>query len=160
MNWDAVGAIAELVGALAVVISLLYLASQLRQSNQLAKRNAVQQLLAGRSELNRFLAGDSRLSDLFWKGLETPDVLSDAEWHRFINIVSTLVRHFEAVFSDHSEGLLTEGAWKSQANSLRRWLGKPGARKYLQAYAEDFDAEFISYVTSVVDLAEGDAAEK
>lgn len=33
MNWDAIGAVGEIVGALAVVISLVYLASQIRIQN-------------------------------------------------------------------------------------------------------------------------------
>jgi len=32
MNWDAVGAIAELLGAIGVIASLVYLATQIRQS--------------------------------------------------------------------------------------------------------------------------------
>ena len=32
MNWDAIGAIAESLGALAVIISLIYLAAQVRQT--------------------------------------------------------------------------------------------------------------------------------
>ena len=36
MNWDAIGAIGEIIGALAVVLSLVYLARQMRTSNRLA----------------------------------------------------------------------------------------------------------------------------
>ncbi len=35
MNWEAIGAIGEIAGALAVVASLIYLATQIRQSNKL-----------------------------------------------------------------------------------------------------------------------------
>ena len=34
MNWEAIGAIGEVIGAAAVVITLVYLAIQIRQSNQ------------------------------------------------------------------------------------------------------------------------------
>ena len=34
MNWDAVGAIAELLGAIGVIASLVYLATQIRQSRE------------------------------------------------------------------------------------------------------------------------------
>jgi hypothetical protein len=40
MNWDTVGAVSELVGAIAVVISLLYLARQIRNSAQIERLNA------------------------------------------------------------------------------------------------------------------------
>ena len=41
MNWDAAGAIGEIVGALAVVMSLIYLASQIRIQNREAKISSV-----------------------------------------------------------------------------------------------------------------------
>jgi hypothetical protein len=34
MNWDAIGAIAELLGAVGVIASLVYLATQIRQSRE------------------------------------------------------------------------------------------------------------------------------
>ncbi|MFK7977142.1 MAG: hypothetical protein AB8C02_13490 [Halioglobus sp.] len=40
MNWDAIGAIGEVIGATAVVVSLVYLASQVLVSNRLARAEA------------------------------------------------------------------------------------------------------------------------
>ena len=40
MNWDALGAIAELLGAIAVFSTLAYLAVQVRQSNIVAREQA------------------------------------------------------------------------------------------------------------------------
>ena len=34
MNWDAIGAIAELLGAIGVIASLVYLAGQIRHSRE------------------------------------------------------------------------------------------------------------------------------
>ena len=36
MNWDAIGAVAELIGAVAVLITLVFLTLQLRYANVLA----------------------------------------------------------------------------------------------------------------------------
>lgn len=46
MNWNAVGAIAEVLGAVGVIVSLLYLAIQVRQGTKVAKA-ATRQALAG-----------------------------------------------------------------------------------------------------------------
>ena len=43
MNWDPVGAIAEVCGALAVLVTLIYLAVQIRQQNQVARAQVHQQ---------------------------------------------------------------------------------------------------------------------
>ena len=39
MNWEAIGAIGEIVGAAAVVFSLTYLALQLRANTRTMRRN-------------------------------------------------------------------------------------------------------------------------
>lgn len=45
MNWDAIGAIGEIVGALAVFLTLLAIYYQMRQSQALEKENAQRHLL-------------------------------------------------------------------------------------------------------------------
>jgi Zn-dependent membrane protease YugP len=45
MNWDAIGAIGEIIGAVAVVFSLIYLATQIRISNRASRQAAEQNLL-------------------------------------------------------------------------------------------------------------------
>ena len=51
MNWDAIGAIGELIGAAGVIATLLYLATQIRQSGENARTQsyhlAVDQLISG-----------------------------------------------------------------------------------------------------------------
>ena len=44
MNWDAIGAIAELLGAIGVIASLVYLAGQIRQSREQMRAATYQQL--------------------------------------------------------------------------------------------------------------------
>lgn len=47
MDWNAVGALAELFGATAVVISLVYLAAQIRQSGRVSGAAAFQGIIEG-----------------------------------------------------------------------------------------------------------------
>ncbi len=105
MNWEAIGAIGEVLGAVGVIITLAYLAVQMRQSNRLAKRAAVQGVLAGRAEMNRFIASHPDLNELIWKGMESPHELDESEWRRFTLAFSTVIRHYEAIFFDSQEGL-------------------------------------------------------
>jgi len=39
MNWDAIGALAEAIGAIAVIVTLVYLAIQLRQNTRAIERS-------------------------------------------------------------------------------------------------------------------------
>ena len=40
MNWDAIGAVAEIIGAMTILVSLVYVSMQIRQSNAIAQAEA------------------------------------------------------------------------------------------------------------------------
>ena len=42
MNWDAISALSEFIGAIAVVVTLIYLAVQVRQNTQSIKTSTLQ----------------------------------------------------------------------------------------------------------------------
>ena len=66
MNWDAVGAIAELIGGVAVLVTPVYLAVQVRHANSIQRQNLLAnqtahwvancQTLSAHPELNQALA--------------------------------------------------------------------------------------------------------
>ena len=47
MNWDAIGAVGEIVGAMAVVVSLVYLGSQIRVQNRESRLAAMHDVSIG-----------------------------------------------------------------------------------------------------------------
>ena len=64
MNWEAIGAIGEIIGAAAVVVSLIYLATQIRTQNNEARLAATHEILVGfRESLRVFTSGNT--ADLF-----------------------------------------------------------------------------------------------
>ena len=64
MNWDAVGAIGEILGAGAVVISLFYLASQIRTQNKEAQLAAAHEILAAFRESSNKMS-ETEIADIF-----------------------------------------------------------------------------------------------
>ena len=58
MNWEAIGAIGEVLGAAAVVVTLGYLAVQIRQNSQAVKNSAAQSLLSEANGSLRVAAAD------------------------------------------------------------------------------------------------------
>ena len=146
MNWDAIGAIGEIVGAASVVLSLLYLAIQMRQSNRLVERAAVKELISDRAEYNKFVAADAALNSLYWKGMKTPDQLSESEWLRYLNLYAPMARQLEAVYLDISNGFLSESRCESEQISMKRWLSQPGPQKYFAELSDGFDPGSIETV--------------
>ena len=70
MNWDALGATGEIVGALAVLLTLVYLATQIKQSNDISRFNASKEIMNQFNQINRLVATDSSIRHLLMKSGE------------------------------------------------------------------------------------------
>ena len=67
MNWDAVGAIGEVIGAVAVVVSLLYLAGQVKHMRETSVRNTRHMRNTGIREIFTSISSSPTLSDAWMK---------------------------------------------------------------------------------------------
>ena len=65
MDWIAVGALAELVGAVAVVLTLVYLAEQVRNNTRMARRAVTAEAVAAVREANARIADDPSVVSCF-----------------------------------------------------------------------------------------------
>jgi hypothetical protein len=76
MNWDAIGALAEVLGALAVFVTLVYLAYQLRQNNILLKEQAKYHMLQNQiSYHDRFVVNPELVKTMYGQHLSEAENL-------------------------------------------------------------------------------------
>ncbi|MDD9888763.1 MAG: hypothetical protein OXU30_00295 [Gammaproteobacteria bacterium] len=107
MNWEAVGAISEIIGALAVVATLAYLAVQIRQSNDLLRSESRQTLVS--NDVTSLNANIDH-SKTFAKYV-TNECLS-AEEQLQLGFMFTLdLRNREFEYFQYKNGLLDEETW-------------------------------------------------
>jgi hypothetical protein len=81
MNWDAIGAVGEAIGAAGVIASLVYLAIQIRASTRASAVQAKLQATRLLSEVMDSLIQTPELNDLYLRGLADLGSLSKA-WLR------------------------------------------------------------------------------
>jgi len=129
MNWDAIGAIGEIVGAIAVVATLIYFAIQMRQYTtglRSATFNATMQ------EFNQINVAqlDPALADLFDRGMEDLDSLSPTEKYQFGWIVRTYINIWENMYQQYLEGACSESYWLPYARQAKVILATPGGSTY------------------------------
>ncbi len=68
MNWEALGAIGETVGAIGVVATLLYLAVQIRQNNRKLGESTSAALNQFFANINSRISSDEQFAELFIRG--------------------------------------------------------------------------------------------
>lgn len=155
MNWDAVGSIAELLGAVATVAMLAYLAVQVRQSSE-TTRAQIRQSVAD-SQINHL---NSRATDPFLRRASLKSFsgkeLDEEERYGLRLHLATHLRLFENHFAQYTLGTMDPEDWIAQRGVLKMLLRYDA---YREAYSW-FGARWNSHFSAEVDriLAEGSAA--
>ena len=83
MNWDAIGALAEAAGAFGVLISIIYLAVQVRHNTEESRIARGQDLVTANADVNAQVADNPELSRIVRAGMLDFSSLSDEEQFRF-----------------------------------------------------------------------------
>lgn len=147
MDWDAVGAIAEAVGAVGVIASLLYLASQVRGA---ARASAVESKLQVTRLMHEFidpLIQDPALNDLFVRGRADLESLSREDYYRFSNMSRKAFWFFSAGYFQFRTRSIGEDDWHELQAIMRYWLRGPGCRAWWTKLGrESFGASFAEFV--------------
>jgi len=79
MNWDAISAVAEAVGTIAVLITLIYLALQIRQSNKHQEIESYRHNWDGINRMCELLCESTERASVVKRGRESLENLSDEE---------------------------------------------------------------------------------
>jgi len=130
MNWEAIGAIGEVVGALGVIVSLIYLATQIRRSDQTARAESIRSVLDGyreRSVVHSFTNPD--VPDLFAKGLTDFDTLDASEKRRFFYLFAENIFQVQQAMELHQSGLLPKIDYEAWLYYTATLVQTPGGKK-------------------------------
>ncbi len=107
MNIMELGAVGELVGGLAVIVSLTYVGLQLRQSNNLAKSTAEIEL--GRMYMDYArLGAEGKLSSIYARGVPDDTKVSEEERVRLVWALGMYTHMAQAMYRQAKRGLLSE----------------------------------------------------
>jgi hypothetical protein len=112
MNWDMIGAISELLGAVAVTASLVYLARQIGLSNRLSRAEAWRSRFSELTSVNAAFGVDPRFHRAMvkvYQGALEPDLHEDE-----VSLVSAYTiavsKIYEQLFREVRAGLLDDAA--------------------------------------------------
>jgi hypothetical protein len=150
MNWDALGAAAELLGAVGVIISLLYLGVQIRLQNQESRLNSVSEAIRQFNDVLAGLAHNSDLTEIWVKGLTDYDNLDIQEKVRFSSHVGRVFRVIEGLYEYNLEGRVKEHSWDAIDRTMNEMLGYSGLRAWWHARSDWYGTPFQDYIAEIV----------
>jgi len=143
MNWDAIGSIGEVVGAFGVIISLIYLASQIRHNSAWLKSSVVESAGTRAGDLSSSVYSDEELSRIIRIGLsKDADSLNLEEKHRFTLVLYRTLRNQEINYTHYKSGLLGEESLEGFLQNLTIWMSSPLFDEWWESLSPVFGKEF------------------
>ncbi len=153
MNWDALGASAEALGAIAVIATLVYLARQINQNTATARSSALSTYSQNTIALSALLAQDAELNRLFWSFLSADAALSEEDQRRAHSAVSMYLNAIENAYDLHQEGTLNEEKWEGRHRQLAWLAQQPGFFGYWDLYSQQYARGFAAIVEPLMTAA-------
>jgi len=146
MSWDAIGAMAELLGAIGVIASLGYLAQQVRQNTRSVRAASYQSWFASYDSLSNLLLGDSELDALLHRAASDPQGLTLDERRRFLGVLRRAFRQFESLYYQHREGMIDRDLFEAWLSIYERSARGPLFEEFWRADQSIFSAAFRELV--------------
>ena len=146
MNWDAIGAVGEAVGALGVIASLAYLAIQIRAQNRESQLAATNDWT---NQWNAFLgsfAEHPNLSEVWTKGIRDFSVLDPKEVVQFSSHLGRFFRIGESIHNQFGQGRFDPKTWRGVERTLEDIARFPGVKEWWPTRSHWYSDEFVDLV--------------
>ena len=153
MTLQDLGGIGEFIGGIAVVISLVYLAVQIRQNTKSVRASTYQAILDSSRSDTELLLVHPHLERVYRVGRRNPEKLNDDERPLFRMLVAQLLLSAESLFLQHQQGAIDSDYWQRRQQTLRGLLSQPGVRQWWAARGtprEYYDPGFRELVDSIL----------
>jgi hypothetical protein len=150
LNWDAVGAIGEIMGASLVLVTLVYLSQQIRNNTREVKSENAHRVTDSFNQLNLLIASDERLAELWHRGVANYDDLSDTEKSSFGFMQLSAFRIYDSLYYQIQRGTGNKQLWKGEINTIRWLLATPGMRTWWKQQQFHFSPGFQEYIDDIV----------
>ena len=154
MNWEAISAVGEILGAAGVIITLIYLASQIRGQTQEARLLATRDLSRDYRDIMKDVAGDKELYAIYLSSLKSYDDLpGDDRMRIHLFFLSRIFGVYEQQHLHLKEGTIDPVFLQSIRNRLSDAARCPGVHQWWARNSHMYNEDFRIYIDNVLTRA-------
>lgn len=141
MNWEALGAIGEFVAALGVIVTLIYLTTQIRQNTKSINSNNSNNVMQGFNHVNAALFSNPEVIGTYYRGLASPESLAPEELAQSMHAMASLMNIYRNLYHQFLDGTFPESKWRPWAMEAKQLMESPGGvhfRRVTMTYEDLF----------------------
>jgi len=154
MDWDAIGAVGELVSGLAVLVTLIYLARQVSDAKRALRRQASQEVNETFNATHNMVASTPALAEAIAK-IEDQEQLSRGELVQFRALVIAQFNAFENMYvqAQQVSDMLPADV---MGEMIKEYFTTPYVREFWDVFAAFATIEFRTFVEQLGVISSAD----
>ena len=150
MTLNDIYLISQIVAALLVAPTLLYLALQVRQNTMQMRANANHQYLEVSKDLNLALIQNTQTASVYRRGCEDFNALNEDEKTQFFFYVGQYFQTFSNMYDLWKSRALPDSSWHIIRKHIISMMAMPGTRHVWDSWASTgLTASFVHYVDAL-----------
>lgn len=142
--------LASVVSAVAIVVSVIYAARQIRNNTLAVRAAAFQEVVNSFAAISLDIAKDKDLVELFLRGGNDLAALDGVERARYSLMLLSFLRRAENVLFQSSAHMLHTEHWSGIRESVKAIMAPPGARACWGEIRNRFNPDFRAFVDALV----------
>lgn len=146
MTITELGSIGEFLAAIATVITLIYLATQVRQNTRALKSATFQSITGEMGRNVEPISVSADLAGIMTRGMPQPDQLSPEETLRLASVYVATFRRMESVFVQNQLGSIDDALMKGFETSIALLLNSPFGSFWWSTAKVTFYAPFVEHI--------------
>ena len=147
--------IAEIVGAAAIVISLIYVGLQVSDSTRAVRSATANDAAAVTIAWYLEVGSDAQRSEIFFNGITNIESLSPQETYQFTMMLHGVMLAFQNAYYLSQEGTLDPEVQESMTSVILSAKDGPGFQYYWDVRGGLFRSDFAAYVDELLIMEAG-----
>ena len=154
MTLTDLGSLGGFISGIAVAISLIYLAIQIRQGSKIARASLRQSLAENQFAQLTLRATDPVIRAAFRKA-SVSEALSEDETAALLDYAVAGIRQWEALYSQYEHGMVAAEDWRTTRQIMLARFQLPIFRQAFNSLAPDcLNSRFLPEVSQIVEQAQ------
>lgn len=145
MSLEQLSFLAQIISAIAVIASLIFVGFQLRQATAAIRASSSQAHSGLYTDLVRSIIDNEDFAQTWSVGLSDPEALGEGEWVRFVAYASALFRLYESSRVQWLNGRLDEEHWHTIERQAVDFGHSPGLQAAWKLRRHWYSDEFRSW---------------
>ena len=150
MDLQTLANVGEFLGGLGVIVSLIYLAVQIRGNTSSQQSETYARSLERMASMQAYMSKDHAFTKMFNEGLIDPSQLTITQKIQFSWVLTEMFGNIEFMFFQSEQRNIPAELWDRWEETMKWWLTFPGVVAWWKGKPTPFTPAFMSCVEECI----------